>query len=81
MRVTTSTPEKRDHIEKRVSLAEATIDVYDRNIQIADLNSLSASLAVMKWKKLRGFYRQHENEHYATFGLYTNETINDDISA
>jgi hypothetical protein len=30
---------------------------YNRNIQIADLNALNAALAVIKWKKLFGFYR------------------------
>ena len=32
-------------------------DDYNRNIQIADLNALNAAFAVIKWKKLFGFYR------------------------
>jgi hypothetical protein len=31
-------------------------DIYQRNIQIAELNALNASLAVLRYKQLRGFY-------------------------
>ena len=30
--------------------------IYASNIQVADLNALNAALAVIKWKKVRGFY-------------------------
>jgi len=80
VRVTTSTTEKRNHLEKRISYAENRNDDYDRNIQIADLNTLCATLAIIKWKKILGFYREHEKEFHTTFSIYTNEIINDDIS-
>lgn len=79
LRVTTSTPEQRDHFRKRVSLAEAGgNDDYDRNIQIADLNGLNAALAVIKWKKLFGFYLDFENEHHSTYTIDGNALTNDD---
>lgn len=69
LRVTTSTPEKRDHVHAgRISFeGGGGQDVYASNIQVADLNALNACLAVVKWKKLRGFYRDLENEHHSTY--------------
>ncbi|MGE5114848.1 MAG: ThiF family adenylyltransferase [Acidobacteriaceae bacterium] len=79
LRVTTSTPQKRDHFRGRVSFEDAPgDDDYNRNIQIADLNALNAALAVMKWKKLFGFYRDLKSEHHSQFGIDTNLLINED---
>lgn len=72
VRVTTSTQAKRDHLARKVSLDDRDDDEYAQNIQIADLNSLNASLAVIKWKKLCGFYHDHENEHHSTYTVDTN---------
>lgn len=80
LRVTTSTPRKRDHVLKRVSFLQADeFDEYARNIQIADLNALNASLAVIKWKKLFGFYADLDYEHHSTYTLNGNMLINEDI--
>lgn len=67
--MTTSTPAKRDHIHAgRISFeGGGGQDVYASNIQVADLNALNACLAVVKWKKLRGVYRDLENEHHSTY--------------
>lgn len=80
LRITTSTPSKRDHVHKgRISFEGAPVDaVYATNIQVADLNMLNAALAVMKWKKLRGFYRDLENEHHSTFTTDGNMLLNED---
>jgi ThiF family len=79
LRVTTSTPDKRDHFRNRVSLGDgAAGDEYDQNIQIADLNSLNAALAVIKWKKLCGFYQDFQNEHHSTYTIETNALTNDE---
>ena len=69
LRVTTSTPEKREHVHLgRVSFTGGGADeLYATNIQVADLNALNAALAVIKWKKLRGFYRDLEREHHCTY--------------
>jgi hypothetical protein len=70
VRVTTSTPEQRDHLQSRIPFAEANgNNEYSTNIQIADLNSLSATLAVIKWKKLFGFYMDFAKEHHSTYGV------------
>jgi tRNA A37 threonylcarbamoyladenosine dehydratase len=79
VRVTTSTPEKRDHLKQRVSFADgAGGGEYERNIQIADLNALNAALAVVKWKKLMGFYQDLENEHHSTYSLNVNMLRSED---
>lgn len=69
LRVTTSTPTKRDHVHQgRISfVGGGGQDVYASNIQVADLNALNACLAVIKWKKLRSFYRDLEQEHHTTY--------------
>ena len=67
-RVTTCTKSKSDHIATRISMGEAVAGgEYASNIQIAELNALNASLAVIKWKQLSGFYQDLEHEHHLTY--------------
>jgi hypothetical protein len=78
VRLTTSTPEQRDHFRSKVSLADRDVEnLYRRNIQIADLNALNAALAVIKWKKLVGFYQDLDHEHDATYVISGNRLLND----
>lgn len=68
LRVTASTPERRAVARQKVSFAAAEPDdLYASNIQVADLNCLNAALAVGRWKRLRGFYRDAERELHATY--------------
>lgn len=77
LRVTASTPEQRELFRKRVSFGEPTRDdIYRSNIQVADLNALNANLAVIKWKKLRGFYRDFERELHCTYTTDGNMLLN-----
>lgn len=79
LRITTSTEQKRDHLRRRVSLSDGEDDgEYQRNIQIADLNAFNAALAVVKWKKLLGFYQDLENEHHCTYSLNVNMLRSED---
>ena len=82
IRVTASTPEKRDHVHQgRISFAGGGADdIYSSNIQVADLNALNAVLAVVKWKKIRGFYRDLENEHHSTYTTDGNMVVNGDFA-
>lgn len=77
-RVTTGTMEKNDHLAKRISFNGSTEDDYNKNIQIAEINALNAALAVIKWKKLFGFYYDLTKEHHSTYGISTNKLINDE---
>jgi ThiF family len=81
VRVTTSTPGKREHIRAKNRIpfsGDGADDEYAQNIQIADLNALNAALAVIKWKKLAGFYRDLEREHHAVYEVDGNTLINED---
>lgn len=82
VRVTTSTESGRDAARGRLPLANAdSHNMYVNNIQIADLNALNAALAVIKWKKLRGFYRDLREEHHSCYTIdgdvLTNESVHD----
>jgi hypothetical protein len=79
--VTTSTPGMREQVRSkgRIPLkGDGLDDVYARNIQVADLNMVNAGLAVMRWKRLRGFYRDLEDEHFSLFTLDGNHLLNED---
>jgi len=81
LRVTASTPEMRDHVRQRISfVGGGAKDIYASNIQVADLNALNAVLAVVKWKKIRGFYRDLEQEHHCTYTTDGNMLINGDLA-
>lgn len=77
-RITTSTSEKSDHIKDRIPYADIGDKLYAQNIQIAELNSLNAALAVIKWKKMFKIYHSAENEHNTFYDIYTNKLINED---
>ena len=79
VRTTVVTNEKRDHVDRRISFVDANADAaYDQNIQIADLNALNAALAVIKWKKVFGFYLDQDGEHQSTYVIGGNALINDE---
>lgn len=79
VRLTTSTTQMRNHFRGRVSFEDVPgEDDYNRNIQIADLNALNAALAIIKWKKLFGFYRDLKSEHHSQFSIDTGLLLNED---
>lgn len=81
LRVTTSTSVKRDHIQEHsriVCTDDELGNEYSQNIQIAELNAMNAALAVIKWKKLCGFFADLEGEHHTTYTIDGNHLINED---
>jgi hypothetical protein len=79
LRVTASTPNTRDHAHQRLSfVGGGEDDLYSSNIQVADLNALNAMMAVIKWKKIRGFYRDLEREHHSTYTTDGNMLLSSD---
>lgn len=84
IRTTTSKNGDIDHIysNSRISLADGDEDdEYSQNIQIAELNALNASLAVIKWKKLFGFYYDAEQEKHSLFSIDDNTIMNEDYES
>ena len=80
VRVTSCTPSFRDHLERRIPFSDGEDNEYSRNIQIADMNALNAALAVIKWKKMRGFYADLEKEHHTVYGVSTNVLTNEEVA-
>ena len=79
LRVTASTDSSRDQVRSTIPTAgHEGEDEYARNIQIADLNALNATLAVIKWKKLRGFYVDLVKEHTILYQIDGNHLVNED---
>jgi hypothetical protein len=77
VRVTTSTPETRDQAMPHISFSDEDREVneYATNIQIAELNALNAALAVIRWKKLFGIYRDIRDEIYSGYSIPSGEII------
>lgn len=80
MRVVSGTPEKQDHINGRMSFStdDEAENEYSTNIQIAELNSLNAALAVIRWKRMIGFYRDAGREYSTTYQIATGELCNEE---
>lgn len=81
LRVTKSTPQQREHVyaKNRIPLSAVDIDnQYGHNIQVADLNALNATLAVIAWKKHLTFYRDLDREHFMTYTIDGNQLLNED---
>lgn len=77
VRVTTSLPETRQLARPHLpTIGDAADDVYSTNIQVAELNALNACLALIRWKKLRGFYADTEHEHHSTYVVDDNSIVN-----
>jgi hypothetical protein len=79
IRTTSSTPEKSDHVLNRISTADTVKDDYSSNIQIAELNALNACHAVIKWKKMSGFYHDIRREHNFIFALNNGQVQYEDF--
>ena len=79
LRVTTGSPSKYDHIYNRIGFGTIEDNEYTSNIQIADLNALNALMAVIKWKKLSGFYQDLKQEFNSTYTINTSQLINEDF--
>ena len=77
VRVTSSSPTDRESFRKHVSFTDGEDAAYASNIQIADLNMLNASLAVVRWKKFAGFYQDLEGEHHTAYCTNVNQYLSE----
>ncbi len=81
IRTTTGSQQKNDHLFNRIPCNDDLENEYSSNIQISELNALNAIFAVIKWKKLFGFYHDDINEHNSLFTISLSQLINEDNQA
>jgi hypothetical protein len=83
LRTTLSTSEKRDHVRKhnRIKFGENRNNQYSAVPQIAELNAFNAAVAVIKWKKIIGFYHDMQREYHSQFVLTNNKFLNNDFKS
>ena len=83
VRVTLSTATQQAHVWERDRIPFPKDDAdndYDQNIQVADLNALNATLAVIRWKRHLGYYADTSHEYYALYSLDGNHIMNDELA-
>lgn len=81
VRVTTGTDKKKNHLVDRIPFVDEGNNDYNTNIQIVELNCLNAVLAVIKWKKMCGFYQDLREEHHSTYSINVNQLTSDEVTA
>lgn len=80
LRLTTVTSSKADHVDRHIKPNQVGVpNEYAHNIQVAELNALNATLAVVRWKKHFGFYNDLEHEHQSTYAVDGNALLNEEI--
>jgi len=77
VRTTLSTLNTRDLAAPHISYADGDsgANEYDTNIQIAELNALNAAMAVIRWKKFFGVYRDARTDVYAGYSIASGEIV------
>ena len=77
IRTTTCYSGHHQHAETCIDLAgDDAPGEYERNAQLAELNALNAALAVIRWKKARGFYNDLAREFNSEYIIDGNRLIN-----
>jgi hypothetical protein len=79
VRATSGSPGRYDHVERRVSFGDIAADEYDLNMQTADLNMLNAAMAVIRWKKLCGYYIDARNERHTAYVVSSNALLSAEV--
>lgn len=76
VRITSGFSEHYGHIKDAFGGDDTKDDVYASNIQIAELNALAAIHAIIKWKKMAGFYHDSIGEVNSVYSINDNDIIN-----
>ena len=81
LQVTTMKPRHDSHFANRVDTGvdDDPGEYGARNAQSAELNAMSAAMAVIKWKKARGIYEDLRRELFSVYPMHRNKMFNDDI--
>ena len=72
IQVASGTNEHYAHLSRAFGNEAADDDMYATDIQIAELNALAATLSIIRWKKMIGFYADITHEYFSIFGLNDN---------
>ncbi|TQL68920.1 ThiF family protein [Nocardioides albertanoniae] len=69
IRITTSTPGRSDHIarDELISYFAGQDAEYDTNLQVGEINAITANLAIIRYKKWLRFYADVEDERHTVF--------------
>lgn len=71
VKVVYSDEENTSHLKHHINYTNQDENLYETNIQIVELNSIAASLAVYRWKCSLGFYSQQIFSNVLTFNINT----------
>ncbi|WP_310440449.1 ThiF family adenylyltransferase [Sulfuricurvum sp.] len=81
LRTTSFITPRSKHLQSTLNYSKSEDNVYGSNIQIAELNSINASLAVMAWKQSAGFYQVLVDVDQTLFTLSTMNLIRTENAA
>ncbi len=81
VRIVASTASTREQAAPHISYSgdDGAVNEYATNIQIAELNVLSAALAVIRWKKMMGVYQDTREYFYSGYSLISGELISEGL--
>jgi hypothetical protein len=80
LRVSAGEPGHYEHLAQRLTYQDDGQDEYDINIQTGDLNMMNAAMAVIKWKKLRGYYTDNKREYGSTYTVARNQMCSGEVA-
>lgn len=74
-RITTSAPGRSDHIvrDELISYFAGTDAEYDTNLQVDEINAITANFAILRYKKELRFYADVEGERHTVFVVNSGE--------
>ena len=77
VRTTFGSQDSYEHLDDVISYAPDDENLYDDNIQIAELNGLNAYFAVVKWKQYLGVYQKEDYANHTVLTINDSNTINE----
>lgn len=82
LRTTTGTQQRQSHLNDKIDFAKGNeANLYATNIQIAELNAMNAAFAVIKWKKIYGYYHDSTNEFNSIYSISEALLINEETDS
>lgn len=72
IQVASGTNDHYAHLSRAFGNETADDDMYASDIQIVELNALAATLSIIRWKKMIGFYADITHEYFSIYGLNDN---------